>query len=127
MSAPADQHALREALARTINPYAFHYSTPDNFGPDLEMAYFGALQRVALKTADALIAGPLAPHLAAEAENTRLKETLEAARVALELAEDVMSRSPFSTLRVWPNGMGSQEGITTIRSVLATIPPKENP
>lgn len=63
----------------------------------------------------------------ARSEITRLKEGMEAARAALELAEDVMSRSPFSTMRVWPNGTGSQEGITTIRAALATLSPKEQP
>ena len=119
---PADQHALREALARVINPYAFHYSTPDNFGPDLEMAYFGALQRVALKTADALIAGHLAPYLAAETESIRLKETVEGLLPQKLCGESwgcpdeerVSITVTFGAIRV-------------ARSVLATIPPKENP
>ncbi len=142
---PADQHALREALARVINPYAFHYSTPDNFGPDLEMAYFGALQRVALKTADDLIAGPLAPYLAAEAENARLKETVEAARAALKPFAEAADAYPISPVAlregrrhhevIWSygsedNGNRREIAVSDIRaarSVLATIPPKENP
>jgi hypothetical protein len=39
---------------------------------------------------------------------------------ALTLAEDVLSRRPFST-EIWPNGMHPQEGIEQIRAALASI------
>ncbi len=37
---------------------------------------------------------------------------------ALELAEDVLSRSPFSN-HMWPNGLHPQEGVSKIRAALA--------
>jgi hypothetical protein len=39
-------------------------------------------------------------------------------KAALELAEDVLSRFPFSTA-LWPNGMHPQVGIEQIRNALA--------
>jgi hypothetical protein len=39
-------------------------------------------------------------------------------REALALAEDVLSRSPFST-EMWPNGMHPNAGITIIRTALS--------
>ena len=41
-------------------------------------------------------------------------------REALELAEDVLSRRPFST-EIWPNGMHPQTGITKIREAIASL------
>lgn len=41
-------------------------------------------------------------------------------REALELAEDVLSRAPFST-GVWPNGIHPQGGIAKIRKALAAL------
>jgi len=41
-----------------------------------------------------------------------------ALEAALRLAEDVLSRAPFST-GIWPNGMHPQIGITVIRNALA--------
>ena len=38
---------------------------------------------------------------------------------ALELAEDVLSQAPMSTM-IWPNGVHPQTGITTIRNALAS-------
>jgi len=38
-------------------------------------------------------------------------------REALALAEDVLSRWPFST-EIWPNGLHPQEGIAKIRAAL---------
>jgi hypothetical protein len=43
-------------------------------------------------------------------------------REALELAEDVLSRAPFSAA-IWPNGMHPQRGITKIRDALALTRP----
>lgn len=43
-------------------------------------------------------------------ENARMKK-------ALELAEDVLSRSPYSTA-IWPNGMHPNAGISQIRAAL---------
>jgi hypothetical protein len=43
-------------------------------------------------------------------ENAKLRQ-------ALMLAEDVLSRSPFSTA-IWPNGMHPQIGIAAIREAL---------
>ena len=43
---------------------------------------------------------------------------IEALEAALRLAEDVLSRAPFST-DIWPNGMHPQRGITIIREALA--------
>lgn len=124
MTAPADQHALREALARWLkdaNPSWFDTTCAD--------------------LADALIAGPLAPYLAAEAENTRLKETVEAAREALvpfaklSFSFDGFSFDPAEMVVLGrccgtfqPNEHAHLErAIDAARSVLATIPPKENP
>lgn len=46
-----------------------------------------------------------------------------ATREALEIAEDVLSRSPYSTA-IWPNGMHPNTGIEKIRAALAlTRPP----
>ena len=39
---------------------------------------------------------------------------------ALTLAEDILSRRPFSA-EIWPNGMHPQEGIEQIRAALASI------
>jgi hypothetical protein len=41
-------------------------------------------------------------------------------REALELAEDVLSRSPFST-NIWPNGMHPNTGITKIRAAIKAL------
>jgi hypothetical protein len=45
-------------------------------------------------------------------------------RVALTLAEDVLSRAPFSNA-IWPNGMHPNKGISVIRSALS--PPEFDP
>jgi hypothetical protein len=45
-----------------------------------------------------------------QAENERMRK-------ALELAEDVLSRSPYSTA-IWPNGMHPNAGISQIRAAL---------
>lgn len=45
-------------------------------------------------------------------------QTVDAMREALVLAEDVLSRAPFST-DIWPNGMHPQRGIKQIRAALA--------
>lgn len=50
-----------------------------------------------------------------------LKARNEAMEAALRLAEDVLSRAPFST-GMWPNGMHPQTGIEIIRSALPPIP-----
>ena len=47
-----------------------------------------------------------------------LEKRIEALEAALRLAEDVLSRAPFST-DIWPNGMHPQRGITIIREALA--------
>jgi len=39
---------------------------------------------------------------------------------ALTIAEDVLSRSPYSTA-IWPNGMHPQTGIEKIRAALASL------
>jgi hypothetical protein len=41
-------------------------------------------------------------------------------REALELAEDVLSRAPFST-GFWPNGMHPQTGIDKIRDAIRSL------
>lgn len=41
-------------------------------------------------------------------------------REALELAEDVLSRAPFST-GIWPNGMHPQTGIDKIRDAIRSL------
>lgn len=50
-------------------------------------------------------------------EANELCARLAIARKALELAEDVLSRSPFST-DFWPNGMHPQVGIEQIRTAI---------
>jgi len=59
MTAPEDQNGLREALAQEVWHARYGRREPE-------------------EVADRLIAGPLAPYLAAEAEITRLKEGMEA-------------------------------------------------
>ena len=44
-------------------------------------------------------------------------DRIEELTKALTLAEDVLSRFPFSTA-IWPNGMHPQIGITQIRAAL---------
>jgi hypothetical protein len=46
-------------------------------------------------------------------------------REALEIAEDVLSRAPFSTA-IWPNGMHPNTGIEKIRKALALTRPDGN-
>jgi hypothetical protein len=43
----------------------------------------------------------------------------EQLRAALTLAEDVLSRAPYST-EIWPNGMHPQTGIETIRAAITS-------
>jgi hypothetical protein len=50
----------------------------------------------------------------------RDSEARGAAIEALKLAEDVLSRAPFSTA-IWPNGMHPQRGIKQIRDALAAV------
>lgn len=45
-------------------------------------------------------------------------QSVDAMRAALVLAEDILSRAPFST-SIWPNGMHPQRGIAQIRAALA--------
>lgn len=45
---------------------------------------------------------------------------------ALTIAEDVLSRSPYSTA-IWPNGMHPQTGIEKIRAALASLSSTERP
>jgi hypothetical protein len=45
------------------------------------------------------------------------RDRIEALEAALLLAEDVLSRFPFSTA-MWPNGMHPQIGIDIIRTAL---------
>lgn len=45
-------------------------------------------------------------------------EEIEQLREALVLAEDILSRAPFST-EIWPNGMHPQKGIGIIRAALS--------
>jgi hypothetical protein len=51
---------------------------------------------------------------ASEAAQGRLRE-------ALVLAEDALSRAPFSTM-IWPSGLHPNTGITLIREALADAP-----
>ena len=51
----------------------------------------------------------------------RLPDTV---REALELAEDVLSRAPFST-EIWPNGTHPNTGIEKIRAALALSRPQQ--
>jgi hypothetical protein len=47
-------------------------------------------------------------------------------REALELAEDVLSRAPFST-GIWPNGMHPNTGIKKIRNAISSLSSTERP
>jgi hypothetical protein len=46
-----------------------------------------------------------------------LRRQVKQMREALTLAEDILSRAPFST-GIWPNGMHPQRGIKQIRESL---------
>lgn len=48
----------------------------------------------------------------------RLRARIGRLEAALRLAEEVLSRAPFST-EIWPGGMHPQQGITIIREALA--------
>ena len=45
------------------------------------------------------------------------QDEVKSLREALTIAEDVLSRAPFST-EIWPNGMHPQRGINKIRKAL---------
>lgn len=55
-----------------------------------------------------------------DAELISLRAQLASARTALELAEDVLSRAPFSN-QIWPNGMHPHFGIEKIRAALKDL------
>jgi hypothetical protein len=52
-------------------------------------------------------------------EVNQARAQVESANEALKLAEDVLSRAPFST-GIWPNGMHPQTGIDVIRAALTS-------
>lgn len=56
----------------------------------------------------------------AEVEIDRLNASCEAMEKALRIAEDVLSRAPFSTA-IWPNGMHPNTGIQIIRAALLDL------
>ncbi|PXW55593.1 hypothetical protein [Methylobacterium sp. B4] len=97
---PANPDALADALvdqiARILDLDAHHLGRPDYYGPELILALASARVRVARKTAGAIIAGPLAPILAAkeaaEARAAQLQAEVEALREALK---------PFSAGGKW--------------------------
>lgn len=166
MGAPTNQHALREALARVLASFdknsledrAVYLAEADALiaGP---LASLLAERDAAVADGATLAAnqceGPMigdewghfhcASLIAAEAENTRLKETVEAARAALKpFAEAWDSVEEISeqgagyvqdTDNAWVSGNASGGSyplfkfgdLRAARSVLATIPPKENP
>lgn len=55
-----------------------------------------------------------------EAARPRSSAGSASVREALELAEDVLSRAPFST-GFWPNGMHPQTGIDKIRDAIRSL------
>ncbi len=130
---PADQHALREALARAE---AERDEAERGKAAALGLQNGGALiirqleaerdaltgQRDELQglivTAEICAERAIARALAAEAENTRLKETVEAAATRFE---DIAAGRAFQPQ------LHAATGATEARSALATIPPKENP
>lgn len=67
------------------------------------------LARLSFETASAGIAANVVDEAIDEIK--RLRE-------ALVLAEDILSRAPFSTC-IWPNGMHPQKGIGIIRAALS--------
>ena len=107
---------LREQIARVIDPSSWrvfdselervkrHHPNggydPDNFK-----------DRISLAQADRIIA--LLP-----ASQAVREEAVDELVKALVLAEDVLSRSPFSN-QIWPNGMHPNTGIEQIRAALA--------
>lgn len=58
---------------------------------------------------------------AIDAATAAIMDALSPLAAALTLAEDVLSRSPYSNA-FWPNGMHPNAGITLIRDALATLP-----
>ena len=62
---------------------------------------------------------PKAPYSCGSAEGWMKKahDRIEELEGALRLAEDVLSRAPFSNA-LWPNGMHPQGGIEQIRTAL---------
>jgi hypothetical protein len=74
-------------------------------------------------------AGMINWKMEAERANRLLADTqsqLVKCREALVLAEDVLSRAPFST-QLWPNGMHPNRGIEQIRSALTEPVVEEKP
>ena len=59
-------------------------------------------------------------------ERDRLRVRLASARKALELAEDILSRAPFSTA-ILPNGMHPQIAIQQIRDAISLTDEEGNP
>ena len=104
-----------ELIERLLNPMWAHSNMPFE-SPQLEQEENLAAMRDAAKEIQRLLAIP-------DAAQERIRELTE----ALVLAEDVLSRAPFSTA-LWPNGVHPQRGIEAIRAALSTarpIPEKE--
>ena len=138
---PADQHALREALARA----EAERDEAEAKAKLRALALFVAEERFEQAASDASAwhseykaerrakNDAEARALAAEAENTRLKETVEAARAALKpFADEAVRFDSRHEELALPDEMILPAGLTlgharAARSVLATIPPKENP
>ncbi len=85
MTPPVTTEALVEAIARILDPDAHHLGRQDYYGPEPILAGASARVRVARKTANAILAGPLAPLLSAHQQVTAERD---AARADLKAAED---------------------------------------
>lgn len=70
MTGPVTTEALVDQIARILDPDAHHLGLPDYYGPEPILAGASARVRVARKNAGAILAGPLAPLLAAHQQIT---------------------------------------------------------
>lgn len=111
---PAVSDAMREAVARILDPEASTYGEADYYGPETSKANASARLRVALKNADAILSGPIASEIArltgenadllaqhviendrmhaAEAETARLRAALKDAIPSLAAAISLLEQ-----------------------------------
>lgn len=78
MTGPVTTEALVNQIARILDPDAHHLGLPDYYGPEPILAGASARVRVARKNAGAILAGPLAPLLAAHQQVTAERDEARA-------------------------------------------------
>lgn len=93
----AKARKLPQSTARTDEPVTANYGRQHISGPAVEAIENGQ-----------------------DTEELAAPPSPDTVREALELAEDVLSRAPFSNA-IWPNGVHPQTGITKIRDAIAAL------